>query len=77
MCSLAIDKQTKKKLKSLRKEIKKLKKKHDKMEFKPCKCDAELRAKDQELRLLRGMIQDLEKELDRCILKSSIKNIQG
>ncbi|MFO7785777.1 MAG: hypothetical protein ACQET7_06720 [Thermodesulfobacteriota bacterium] len=65
-----IDKQTKKKLKSLRKEMKRLKKKYHKMEFKPCKCDAELRAKEQELQLLRGMINDLEKEQDRCILNS-------
>jgi argonaute-like protein implicated in RNA metabolism and viral defense len=74
MCPLVIDKETKKKLKSIRKELKKLKKRYNKMEFKPCKCDAELREKDRELELLRAMINDLEREQDRCILNSSLKN---
>ena len=72
MSPLSIDKQTKKKLKNIRKDIKRLKKQHDKLEFKPCKCDAELREKDRELEFLRRMINDLEKEQDRCILNSGL-----
>ncbi len=77
MCPISIDKQTKKKLKGIHKEIKKLKKKYNKLEFKPCKCDAELREKDQELELLRGMINDLEKEQDRCLIKSGMLNYRS
>ncbi len=77
MCPLVIDKQTKKKLKSIRKEIKRLKKKYNKTELKPCKSDADLRAKDQELELLRRMINDLEKEQDRCLIDSGLLNYKS
>lgn len=65
-----IDKQSKKRLKNIRKEIKRLLKKHNKLEFKPCNNDAELRAKDEELKILRERINGLEKEQDRCLLNS-------
>jgi hypothetical protein len=65
-----IDKKTKKKLKNIRKEIKRLKKKYQKLEFKPCKCDADLRSKDEELQVLRQRISGLERDQDRCMLDS-------
>jgi DNA repair exonuclease SbcCD ATPase subunit len=66
----AMDKETKKKLKRIQKEVKKLKKRFDKVEFRPCNCDAELRAKDEELKALRQRMNELERELDRCMLDS-------
>ena len=65
-----IDKQTKKKLKAIRKEIKRLKKNYEKLEFRPCNNDADLRAKDEDLKTLRNRINELEREQDRCILDS-------
>ena len=64
------DKANKKKLKEIHKEIKVLRKELAKNEFRPCQCDADLRQKDEDLRLLRAKILALENEKDRFMLKT-------
>jgi hypothetical protein len=65
------DKVIRKRLKMIKKEIKGLKKMYKKVEFRPCQNDAELRAKDEELRVIMDKIYSLEKEQDRFILNSA------
>jgi len=64
-----IGKAEKKKLKKIRKEIKALRKALAKNEFRPCQCDADLRQKDEDLKMLRAKILVLENEKDRFMLK--------
>ena len=64
-----IGKAEKKKLKEIRKEIKALRKALAKNEFRPCQCDADLRQKDEDLKMLRAKILSLENEKDRFMLK--------
>jgi hypothetical protein len=68
-----IDKETRKRLKRIQKEIKQLKKEYKKMECHPCQNDAELREKDNNLRMLMDKIYALEKEQDRFILNTGRK----
>ena len=65
-----IDKNTRKKLKKIQKQIDKLKKENKKTEFRPCLNDADLRLKEEDLKIIRAKIQALEKEQDRFILNS-------
>lgn len=64
------DKANKKKLKEIHKEIKALRKELAQNEFRPCQCDADLRQKDEDLKLLRAKILALENEKDRFMLKT-------
>ena len=61
-------KTTKKKLKKFKKDIKLLKKQYKKLEFRPCQNDAELSAKENELRTIMNRIYTLEYEQDRMML---------
>ena len=65
-----LDKATRNRLKEIKKEIKKIKKEYSKVEFRPCKNDAELKMKDEDLKKLMDRIYALEKEQDRFILDS-------
>ena len=65
-----IGKAEKKKLKKIQKEIKALRKELAKNEFRPCQCDADLRQKDEDLKLFRAKILALENEKDRFMLKA-------
>ena len=65
-----IGKAEKKKLKKIQKEIKALRKELAKNEFRPCQCDADLRQKDEDLKMLRAKIHALENEKDRFMLKA-------
>ena len=65
-----IDKDSKRKLKRIQKEIKKLKREVDKTELRPCQCDADLKQKEEDLKILGEKMRSLEKEQDRYILDS-------
>ena len=58
------------KMKKLKKDIKLLKKQYRKLEFRPCRNDAELRAKENELNAIMERIYKLENEQDRFMLNS-------
>ncbi|MFC1580626.1 hypothetical protein ACFL4N_06885 [Thermodesulfobacteriota bacterium] len=60
----------KKRLKEIQKEIKALRKEMANNEFRPCQCDADLRQKDEDLKMLRAKILALENEKDRFMLKA-------
>ena len=62
--------ETRKKIKKLKKDIKELRKMYRKLEFRPCQNDADLIAKESELKSLMDKIYNLEKEQDRFILDS-------
>jgi len=64
------NKETQKKLKKIKKDIKLLKKQYRKLEFRPCQNDAELHAKEDDLRDLMDRIYGLEKEQDRVMFNS-------
>ncbi|GAJ13754.1 unnamed protein product [marine sediment metagenome] len=65
-----IDKETQKKLKQIKKEISKLQKQMKKLEFRPCRNDAELKQKDNDIKALREKVHQLEKEHGRYILRT-------
>ncbi len=67
------DNETRKKIKKLKKDIKELKKLYRKLEFRPCQNDAELIAKESELKSIMDKIYNLENEQDRFILYSARK----
>jgi hypothetical protein len=58
-------KDDRKRLKEIEKELKDLEKEFKKMELRPCQNDAELLAKEKDLKVFMGRILDLEKERDR------------
>ena len=62
--------ETSKTIKKLKKDIKELKKQYKKLEFRPCQNDAELIAKESDLKSLMDEIYNLENEQDRFILDS-------
>lgn len=66
--------ETQKKLKKLKDDIKELRKQYRKLEFRPCQNDAELAAKESELKSLMEKIYSLENEQDRFILDSARKS---
>jgi len=59
------DKDGRKRLKEIEKELKDLAKEFKKMELRPCQNDAELLAKEKDLKIHMDRILDLEKERDR------------
>ncbi|MBW2609670.1 MAG: hypothetical protein JRC68_04915 [Deltaproteobacteria bacterium] len=63
-----IDKETRKRLKKIQKEINLLNKEYKKVEFHPCQNDADLKRKDDNLKMIMEKIYALEKEQDRYIL---------
>ena len=66
--------ETRQKLKKLKNDIKELKKLYQKLEFRPCQNDAELSAKESELKSIMDKIYNLENEQDRFILDSARKS---
>jgi chromosome segregation ATPase len=59
------DKQNKKKaIKELQKEIEKLRDEYEKIEVRPCRGDADLHQRENELEILKSKISQLEKERD-------------
>ena len=66
--------ETQNKIKKLKKNIKELRKLYRELEFRPCQNDAELIAKESELKSLMDKIYNLENEQDRFILDSARKN---
>ena len=69
-------KETRKKIKMLKKDIKELRKFYRKLEFRPCQNDAELKAKEFELKSIMDKIYSLENEQDRFMLDSVRKSLQ-
>jgi len=65
-----VDKENKKKLKKIQKEIHKLRRDLKKTEYRPCQSDAELRQKDEDIRMIRDKILALENEKDRYMLNT-------
>ena len=65
-----IDKETRKRLKQIEKQISKLQKQIKKLEFRPCRNDAELKQKDQDIKALRDKVYHLEKKHHRYILNA-------
>ena len=65
-----IDKKTQKKMKQIKKEISQLQKQIKKLEFRPCRNDAELKQKDEDMKALRNKVHQLEKKHDRYILNA-------
>lgn len=63
-------------IKKLKKDIKELRKQYKKLEFRPCHNDAELIAKESELKSLMDEIYNLENEQDRYILQSVRKTLK-
>jgi septal ring factor EnvC (AmiA/AmiB activator) len=63
-----VDRATRKKLKKIQKEINRLKKELMKLELRPCHGDADLNKKDEDVRMLRREIYQLEKEANRYVL---------
>ena len=59
------DKDGRKRLKEIEKELKDLEKEFKKMELRPCQNDAELIAKEKDLKAYMDRILGLEKERDR------------
>ena len=57
-------------MKQLKKEISQLNKQLKKLEFRPCRNDADLKQKDQDIKALRNKVYHLEKKHDRYILNS-------
>ena len=70
-----IKNETQRILKKLKNDIKELKKQYQKLEFRPCQNDAELIAKESELKSLMEKIYSLENEQDRFILNSARKSL--
>lgn len=64
------DKETRRKLKEFKKGIKLLKREYRKIEFRPCQNDAELHAKEDELKDIMDRIYKLENKQDRFMLDS-------
>ena len=71
-----IKNETQKRLKRLKNEIKDLKKQYRKTEFRPCKNDADLIAKESDLKSLMEEIYSLENEQDRFILDCARKSLK-
>jgi septal ring factor EnvC (AmiA/AmiB activator) len=59
------DKDGRKRLKEIEKELRGLEKEFKKMELRPCQNDAELIAKEKDLKVYMDKILDLEKKRDR------------
>ena len=70
------NRETRKKIKKLQKDIKELRKLYRKLEFRPCQNDADLKAKESELKSVMDRIYHLENEQDRFILDSVRKALQ-
>ena len=66
--------ETRKKIKKLKDDVKELRKLYKKLEFRPCQNDAELIAKESELKSVMDKIYSLENEQDRLILDSVRKS---
>jgi hypothetical protein len=63
-----MDKRTRKNFKRIQKEINKLKAQLSKIELRPCHGDADIRQKDNELRMIKREIYELEKEANQYAL---------
>ena len=63
-------------IKKLKKSIKELRKVYRNLEFRPCQNDAELIAKESELKSVMDRIFNLENEQDRFILDSVRNNLK-
>jgi chromosome segregation ATPase len=62
------DKQNKKKaIKELQKEVEKLRDEYEKIELRPCRGDADLHQRENELEILKSKISQLEKERDKYL----------
>ena len=59
------DKDGRKRLKEIEKELRDLEREFKKMELRPCQNDAELIAKEKDLKVYMDRILDLEKKRDR------------
>ena len=68
--------ETQDKIKKLKKNIRELRKIYRKLEFRPCQNDAELIAKESELKSVMDRIFNLENEQDRFILDSVRHNLK-
>ncbi|MGD9160290.1 MAG: hypothetical protein PVG39_17880 [Desulfobacteraceae bacterium] len=67
--------ETRQKVKKLKNDVKELRKQYKKLEFRPCQNDAELIAKESELKSIMDKIYSLENEQDRLILDSVRKSL--
>jgi chromosome segregation ATPase len=61
---------TRKKLKQIEKELSDLEKERQKIEFRPCRGDADLKEKEENLQAMKEKIRELEHSRDRFILDS-------
>ena len=61
-------KMRRKNIKEIQKEIERLKKEFQKVELRPCHSDAELKEKYEDIKLLKNMIFQLEKEANEFAL---------
>ena len=68
-----MDKETRKKLKRIQKEIGRFKGELKKMELRPCHGDAELRQKEEDLKIMKREIYELEKEANQLAMYMSRK----
>ena len=66
--------ETRDKIKKLKNDVKELRKLYKKLEFHPCQNDAQLIAKESELKSIMDKIYSLENEQDRLILDSVRKS---
>jgi hypothetical protein len=63
-----MDKRTRKNFKRIQKEINKLKAQLSKIELRPCRGDADIQQKENELRMIKREIYELEKEANQYAL---------
>jgi peptidoglycan hydrolase CwlO-like protein len=64
-----VNRKTRKKLKKIQKKIDKLKKEINKIELRPCHTDSELDEKDEEVRILKLGIYELERDANVISLR--------
>jgi len=62
------NKKSRKDIKKSQKELYRLKELLKKLEIRPCQGDADLRQKDEEVKMLKREIDDLEKETNQFVL---------
>jgi len=63
-----MNKKSRKNIKEAQKELYRLKDLLKKIELRPCSGDADLRQKEDEIKMLKREIYDLEKETNRLVL---------
>ncbi len=59
------NKASKRVIKNIQNEIDQLKKQFKEMELRPCQGDADLEQREKDLKVLKGRIFELEKEVDK------------